>query len=93
MKNRFGVAAALVAALLSLGGCAGVKILAEAPYQIVHQNTLGVQCSMKSQVLVGACTAKNFSDCAPNYPLVNECRREQHWSCKADAVREADARG
>ena len=91
MKNRFSLAAVLTASLLSLGGCAGVKILAEAPYQIVHQNVLDVQCSMKSNILVGTCKAKDFADCAPNYPVVKECRENLHWSCMHQGVRMATA--
>ncbi|MBN8745507.1 MAG: hypothetical protein J0I24_14575 [Thiomonas arsenitoxydans] len=79
-------------AMVGLGGCAGVKLIAEAPYQIVHQNVLDAQCSMKSQVLVGPCKdLTNFSDCAPNYPKVKECRENGHWSCLFEAVRIATA--
>jgi hypothetical protein len=87
-----------VLAMVGLGGCAGfypmagVKIIAEAPYEIVHQNVLDFQCSMKSQVLVGPCKdLKNFSDCAPNYPKIKQCRETEHWACIFEAVRIATA--
>lgn len=97
MKSLISAAFA-VAATAALGGCAGfnpmagVKVIAEAPYQIVHQNVLDAQCSMKSHDLVGTCKdLKDFSDCAPNYPKVQECRENGHWSCQFEAVRIATA--
>ena len=79
--KKLALLLALTGPSVLLGGCAGLKVVAEAPYQIVHQNALGVECASRAHVLVGTCQEKDLSDCAPNYPAVQECIRARHWSC------------
>lgn len=94
MKKLF-LAGSLAVVAAAMGGCGlapAAKIIAEAPYEIVHQNVLDFQCSQASQILVGQCKdLKNLSDCAPNYPKVEQCRMTGHWSCMFEAVRIATA--